>query len=70
MGCRERPYDPRYEYTAFVDPSGGHKENKTSVLDVIREVPPPFSPEGVVVKFAALLRDYRIHSVIGDKYAK
>jgi hypothetical protein len=55
MGCRERPYDPRYEYTAFVDPSGGHKENKTSVLDVIREVPPPFSPEGVVVKFAALL---------------
>jgi hypothetical protein len=76
---RERPYDRNYEYTAFTDPSGGsndsftlaiaHREGKTSVLDVIREAKPPFSPEGAVEGFCALLRNYRINTVFGDRYA-
>jgi hypothetical protein len=76
---RERPYDRKFNYTAFVDPSGGssdsftlaisHKEGKTAVLDVVREYRPPFSPEGVVEEFCRTLRDYRITMVTGDKYA-
>src|SRR5262249_36903774 len=77
-GVRERPYDRAHIYTAFVDPSGGafdsftlaiaHKEGKTAVLDVIREVRPPFAPEGVVEQFCHLLRNYKIYSVRSDKY--
>jgi hypothetical protein len=78
-GVHERPYSHAHVYQAFVDPSGGafdaftlaiaHKEGKTSVLDAIREVRPPFAPEAVVEQFCQLLRDYRIHAVRGDKYA-
>jgi len=77
-GTRERPYDRAQIYSAFIDPSGGafdsftlaiaHKEGKTSVLDVIREVRPPFAPEGVVEQFAQVLRGYRIFAVRSDKY--
>ncbi len=66
-------------YVAFVDPSGGtadsmtlaiaHAERDVGVLDAMREVRPPFSPEGVVAEFAALLRYYRISRVVGDRYA-
>jgi hypothetical protein len=66
-------------YSAFVDPSGGsndsmtlaicHREGERAVLDAIREVRPPFSPEAVVAEFATLLKTYRIHTVIGDRYA-
>jgi hypothetical protein len=77
-GIRERPFDRAHVYSAFVDPSGGafdaftlaiaHKEGKSSVLDVIREVRPPFAPEGVVEQFCQILRNYRIYSVRSDKY--
>ena len=67
-------------YFAFTDPSGGsqdsfslaisHKEhNNTAVLDVIREIVPPFSPESVAKEFAELLKHYRIRQVWGDRYA-
>lgn len=66
-------------YSAFVDPSGGsgdsmtlgiaHASGDAAVLDALRERRPPFSPEGVVTEFAALLRTYRITSVAGDRYA-
>jgi hypothetical protein len=66
-------------YSAFCDPSGGssdsmtlaiaHKEGDRAVLDVIREVKPPFSPESVVADFCALLKTYHIGTVIGDRYA-
>jgi len=66
-------------YTAFVDPSGGtadsmtlaiaHAEREIGVLDAMREVRPPFSPEAVVAEFAALLRYYRISRITGDRYA-
>jgi hypothetical protein len=66
-------------YRGFVDPSGGsvdsmtlgvaHKEGDVVVLDAVREVRPPMSPESTVADFSALLRSYRVTSVHGDKYA-
>ncbi len=66
-------------YLAFVDPSGGsadsmtlaiaHKKGERGVLDAIREVKPPFSPEAVVAEFCDLLRQYRCTEVTGDRYA-
>jgi hypothetical protein len=38
------------------------------ILDAIREVKPPFSPEAVCVEFADLLKGYRISQVQGDRY--
>jgi hypothetical protein len=77
-GIRERLPVLANVYSAFIDPSGGafdaftmaiaHKEGKTSVLDAIREVRPPFAPEGVVQEFCSLLRNYKIFAVRGDKY--
>ncbi|AEG31546.1 hypothetical protein [Thiomicrospira cyclica] len=65
-------------YSAFTDPSGGskdawtlaitHRENETVVLDAVRSVKPPFSPDAVVKDFAELLHLYRIKSVTGDRY--
>lgn len=75
----ERPPVPGTVYSAFVDPSGGsadsmtlaiaHQERTRPVLDAIREMRPPFSPEAVVMEFAALLKTYRVHKVTGDRYA-
>jgi len=45
-----------------------HKEGDVGVLDAIREVRPPLSPEAVITEFADLLRVYRITRVIGDRY--
>jgi hypothetical protein len=39
------------------------------VLDAVQERKPPFSPEAVVDEFAALLKQYRVHTVTGDRYA-
>ena len=62
VGVRERVVDHRAKYVAFVDPSGGssdsftlaiaHKVGETVILDLVREVRPPFSPEGVVEEFS------------------
>jgi hypothetical protein len=80
-GTRERPPVRGVYYRAFVDPSGGsadsftlavaHNEvhRSTVVLDAVREVRPPFSPELVCSEFAQLLRTYHITSVTGDRYA-
>jgi hypothetical protein len=71
--------EPKYRYQAFVDPSGGssdsftlaiaHREDKRIVIDAVREVRPPFSPERVIEDFANLLKGYRVTLVRGDKYA-
>ena len=76
--ARERLPDRGYRYYAFVDPSGGsndamtlavaHKAGVTVVLDAVREIRPPFSPEAVVEEFAKLLRSYRCTLVYGDRY--
>ena len=80
-GVFERPPVLGTIYRAFVDPSGGSSDSFTlsiahwdrtanrSVLDVVREVRPPFGPESVVVEFATLLKMYRISQVLGDHYA-
>jgi hypothetical protein len=66
-------------YVAFVDPSGGssdsmvlaiaHKRGDLAVLDLVREIVPPFSPEQVVAEFVETLKLYRVHSVTGDRYS-
>jgi hypothetical protein len=66
-------------YTAFTDPSGGsadsmtlaisHRDSGRVIVDVIREIKPPFNPDQVVIDFAALLKRYRVSSVMSDRYA-
>ena len=79
LGRHELPPLSDASYNAFVDPSGGsadsmtlaisHLENETAVLDAVRETRPPFSPEAVVTDFAALLKQYDVSTVTGDRYA-
>ena len=78
-GISERYPISGQNYYGFVDPSGGsqdaftlaiaHKERDTVVLDCIREVRPPFSPEGVVYDFSETLKRYSVSKVVGDRYA-
>jgi hypothetical protein len=82
-GRRELPPVAGEYYVAFVDPSGGSVDSMTLaiahqgfrdgepivVVDAVREVRPPFSPESTVRDFAALLRTYGVFSVSGDRYA-
>lgn len=82
-GRYELPRMQEHTYMAFVDPSGGsqdamtvaiaHAEHRAeeyvAVLDAVREVKPPFSPESVVADFAGLLKSYGISTVTGDRYA-
>lgn len=68
-----------YEYSAFVDPSGGrrdafalaiaHAEGERAVLDAVRAWQPPFNPTGVIAEAVDLLRQYRVGHVVGDRYA-
>ncbi len=80
-GRHELPYVRGTSYVAFADPSGGssdsyvvavaHIEGENydhAVLDAIRERRPPFSPEEVTKEFAALLSNYEIGTVEGDRY--
>ena len=46
-----------------------HKDGERIVIDAIREMKPPFSPEAVVDGFAVLAKTYRISKVVGDRYA-
>ena len=71
------------KYVAFVDPSGGGQDAMTlavahregdrmrpvAVLDMVREVRPPFQPSEVVASFASDLRRYGCREVQGDAYA-
>jgi terminase large subunit-like protein len=75
----------RRSYRAWVDPSGGSGDSMTlaishseraagdsadiGVIDLVREVRPPFSPDSVAVDFCDILKLYRILSVTGDRYA-
>jgi hypothetical protein len=80
-GRHELPPLTGMAYNAFVDPSGGSADSMTlaighfevagrdhCVLDLVREVRPPFSPESVVTEFTGTLRDYRVFTVAGDRY--
>jgi hypothetical protein len=81
-GRHELPPLLNTRYVAFVDPSGGsvdsfalgiaHGEVRggqmVAVLDAVREVKPPFSPDAVVAEFAAFLKSYGLTTVTGDRY--
>jgi hypothetical protein len=72
---------PSGGHVAFVDPSGGSQDSFTlavahhdaradvSVLDLVREVTPPFSPEAVVATLAEECKRYGVKEVTGDRYA-
>jgi hypothetical protein len=73
---------PRMDTThvGFCDPSGGSQDSMTLaiahvergggriVLDALREVRPPFSPDHVAGEFAGILRQYGVSTVVGDRY--
>ena len=81
----ELPPVAEISYTAFLDFAGGsgadsatlavaHAEERddgqrVAVLDAVREVRPPFSPEGVCQDFAELLKIYGIYVATADRYA-
>jgi hypothetical protein len=81
-GRFELPPVSGLSYSAFVDPAGGsgkdsmalavsHVELRSGlkVLDCVREVRPPFSPDQVVRQFVQTLKRYRVNVVVGDRYA-
>jgi hypothetical protein len=78
-GVRERPPLSGGRHWVFVDPSGGqqdsmtlavaHAEGKLAVLDCLREVRPPFSPEAVVGEFSEVAKSYGCREVVGDRYS-
>ena len=77
------PPTPSLGYSAFVDMSGGgaddstlaiaHRDGHQGVLDVLMDQGPrgrgTFDPNLAVAKFAGVLKQYRCHSVTGDRYA-
>lgn len=78
-GPLEVPPASGLKYLAFVDPSGGvadaftlaigHADDKgNAVIDCVRAIRPPFSPEAVVKEYCELLKAYRINRVTGDAY--
>jgi hypothetical protein len=80
QGCFEIAPSRGNRYVAFIDPSGGtgadsmtlaigHQDGDRAVLDAVREIKPPFSPEAATVDFARLLKSYGICRVTGDRYA-
>ncbi len=68
-------------YRAFVDPSGGavggdaysiciaHNEDDRFVVDLVRGRRGPFDPNALTQEYAALAKEYRVGSVVGDHYA-
>ncbi|WPM83728.1 hypothetical protein ML401_38815 [Bradyrhizobium sp. 62B] len=78
-GTLERHPRSGLRYLAFTDPSGGssdsftlavaHREDDSLILDCLREIRPPFSPEAAIAEFASTCRSYRISRIIGDRYA-
>ena len=80
-GVREIPPRPGLRYVGFVDAAGGsggdsmtlgiaHYEYKDgcTVLDAVREIRPPFSPESAVAEFAKLFKSYHISRAFSDRW--
>jgi hypothetical protein len=79
----ERGHISGQRYYSFVDPSGGSSDSmtlavahlerrnaeKVVIVDAIREIRAPFSPEAATDEFATLLKLYGITAVTGDRYA-
>jgi hypothetical protein len=78
-GVFERSPSDSAQYVGFVDPSGGSADSFTAavahrrddgviVLDAVREVKPPFSPESVTQEFAQFFLSFRVRKARGDRY--
>jgi hypothetical protein len=80
-GVHERGPSWMNRYYAFTDPAGGSggdsmtlavahydRAGDKAVLDLLREIRPPFNPETVVEEFAEVLERYRVRVVVGDRY--
>jgi hypothetical protein len=79
VGRLELPF-ANNSYVGFIDPAGGtgadsmtmaiaHDHEGRAVLDLVREVRPPFSPEATVAEFAAALKAFGITTATSDRYA-
>jgi hypothetical protein len=81
-GTASRVPEPGITYYAFVDMSGGSNDdavvaighvdgNGLAIVDRVlnQGPPPPFDPIKAVDHFVPVLRDYRVNSVTGDRYA-
>lgn len=79
-GRLEQPYQGAQRYVGFLDPAGGtgadsmtmaiaHREKDRAILDVVREVRPPFSPEATVKEFADVFKSYGLSRATSDRYA-
>lgn len=76
----ERPHVWNRKAFGFIDPSGGKsdsftmaishydKEKDLVILDVIREIIPPFRPMTIVEEFSRIFKEYQIKSVKSDIY--
>lgn len=71
------PFDRSNVYRGFVDPSGGgqdeftmcigHESDGITIVDLI--MAQRGTPATIVGEYAAVLAEYGVHSVIGDRYA-
>jgi hypothetical protein len=78
-GRFELPFIKGVRYQAFCDLAGGgsdamtisigHRQDDVAIIDALREVKPPCSPEAVIIEFAELLKSYGLYRVQGDRYA-
>jgi len=69
-----------FAYTGFCDPAGGsgqdsmtlgiaHLEENIALLDLLREIKLPFSPQDAAEQFSDVIKAYGIKRVFGDRYA-
>ncbi len=81
-GIRIRLPEPTIDYFAFVDMSGGSNDDALLAIGyrdadgrailarlVDQGQAPPFDPRRAVQRFAAVLKDYKVFTIQGDKYA-
>jgi hypothetical protein len=46
----------------------GHRQDGIVIVDCLREIRPPFSPESAVAEFAETLKAYGVHKIVSDKW--
>lgn len=80
-GVREVEPKLSTPYVGFADAAGGsggdsftaavahQTPQKFIVVDAIREIPPPFSPEAAIIECVRMFKAYGVRRVISDRYA-
>lgn len=79
--CFERPPETGKTYHLFIDPAGGsgkdsmtaavaHCEGEMVILDAVREIKPPFSPQAATAELAEFFKSYVPYGakVYGDRW--